>query len=77
MQESLGNKLVKGLGSLVVRIDLNQRFRPVPSLGVFGIYRLGNVFGADLGEATGERGIFVHQLMPELKDIRHAERSGR
>lgn len=71
VKQALGNQLLHRLCPLVVRVDLDQRLRPVTLPGVLGIHGVPDVLHPDPGEATRERGVLVHQLPSEFKDVGH------
>ena len=69
MQGARRRKLIDGMPRLEVRIDLDERLRPVALGVVGGLDELRDVLALDPREAARELAVLPDQLLPKLEYV--------
>lgn len=71
MQAALSDQFLNRAAALVVRVDLNERLRPIAAALVLAFNLLQEVGRCDLGEAAREGAVLIDQAVPEFEDVLH------
>jgi hypothetical protein len=67
MQDALGDKVRDALVPLVMRVDLDDRLRPMPACGVGRVNLVADVLSGDFREGARERRIFINHCPVEVR----------
>lgn len=75
IQDALLHQLLHGPLTLVVRVDLHQRLRPVAALRVLMFYLGLDIGCGDTNETAGKATIAFDELVAELENVIHKDSS--